>query len=100
MTLGLWYGNSLRSTSSGRNSWKGNNPGAYKNPARKYRCVRRKREFHTFTFKGPIFKNEIKYKTGEKVFKKYNAPVNLNDPSAESTDKVLSGFWCCDLLST
>jgi uncharacterized protein (TIGR00290 family) len=55
-------------------------------------------EFHTFAFRGPIFKNEIKYKTGEKVFKEYKAPVNLNDPCGESTDKVLSGFWYCDLL--
>ena len=55
-------------------------------------------EFHTFAFRGPIFKNEIKYKTGDKVFKEYKAPVNLNDPCGESTDKVLSGFWYCDLL--
>jgi uncharacterized protein (TIGR00290 family) len=55
-------------------------------------------EFHTFAFKGPIFKNEIKYKTGEKVFREYKAPVNLNDPCGESTDKALSGFWYCDLL--
>lgn len=55
-------------------------------------------EFHTFAFRGPIFKNEIKYKTGEKVFKEFKAPVNLNDPCGESTDKVLSGFWYCDLL--
>src|SRR5476651_1170171 len=33
-------------------------------------------EFHTFTFKGPIFKNEIKYQTGEKVFKEYRSPQN------------------------
>src|SRR4051812_18845316 len=36
-------------------------------------------EFHTFVFKGPIFKNEIAYKTGEKVFKEYAAPKNLDD---------------------
>jgi len=31
-------------------------------------------EFHTFAFKGPIFKNEVKFKTGEKVYKEYRAP--------------------------
>jgi uncharacterized protein (TIGR00290 family) len=55
-------------------------------------------EFHTFTFKGPIFANEIKYKTGEKVFKAYQAPVNANDSCGSSNDKKLSGFWYCDLI--
>src|ERR1700756_1562689 len=31
-------------------------------------------EFHTFAFKGPIFKKEITYRLGEKVFKQYAAP--------------------------
>jgi uncharacterized protein (TIGR00290 family) len=55
-------------------------------------------EFHTFVFKGPIFKNEIKYRTGEKVFKEYKAPKKPGDPCGESDDKTLSGFWYCDLL--
>ncbi len=36
-------------------------------------------EFHTFAFKGPIFKNEIAYQLGEKVFKEYAAPKNSDD---------------------
>jgi uncharacterized protein (TIGR00290 family) len=55
-------------------------------------------EFHTFAFRGPIFKNEIKYKTGERVFKEYKAPENSDDTCGKSADKVLSGFWYCDLL--
>nr|WP_067059785.1 diphthine--ammonia ligase [Mucilaginibacter sp. L294] len=55
-------------------------------------------EFHTFAFRGPIFKNEIKYKTGEKVFKEYKAPVNSEASCGENADKILSGFWYCDLL--
>jgi uncharacterized protein (TIGR00290 family) len=55
-------------------------------------------EFHTFAFKGPIFKDEVKYKTGEKVFKEYKAPQKSDDPCGEGTDKTLSGFWYCDLL--
>jgi len=55
-------------------------------------------EFHTFAFKGPIFKKEIKYKTGEKVFKEYKAPQNTNDTCITDTTKKLSGFWYCDLI--
>ena len=31
-------------------------------------------EFHTFAYKGPIFKKSIAYRAGEKVFKQYAAP--------------------------
>lgn len=56
-------------------------------------------EFHTFTFKGPIFKNTIRYQIGERIFKAYNAPKNADDTclSANNTPKK-SGFWYCDLL--
>ncbi|WP_428331365.1 diphthine--ammonia ligase [Mucilaginibacter sp.] len=55
-------------------------------------------EFHTFSFKGPIFKNEIKYKTGIKVFKEYKSPENADDTCVSDTTKKLSGFWYCDLI--
>ena len=55
-------------------------------------------EFHTFAFKGPIFLTDIKYKTGEKVFKEYNAPKDADDSCAAVSDKKYSGFWYCDLL--
>jgi len=55
-------------------------------------------EFHTFAFKGPIFSTEIKYKTGEKVFKEYNAPKDVDDSCTAASDKKYSGFWYCDLL--
>ncbi|WP_183572528.1 diphthine--ammonia ligase [Mucilaginibacter sp. X5P1] len=55
-------------------------------------------EFHTFVFKGPIFSKEIKYKTGEKVFKEYNAPKDANDSCVAVNDQKRSGFWYCDLL--
>lgn len=51
-------------------------------------------EFHTFAFKGPIFSERIKYKTGEKVYKEYNAPVSDNDQPVLAK----SGFWFCDLI--
>jgi len=56
-------------------------------------------EFHTFAFKGPIFKEEIKYRTGEKVFKEYKAPEKEGDNCAGSDRVKMSGFWYCDLLA-
>jgi len=55
-------------------------------------------EFHTFMFKGPIFSNEIKYKTGDKVFKEYKAPQNTDDLHNPDAAKKSSGFWFCDLI--
>jgi uncharacterized protein (TIGR00290 family) len=55
-------------------------------------------EFHTFAFKGPVFSKEIKYQTGEKVFKEYNAPRYANDSCATTNNQRRSGFWYCDLL--
>ena len=55
-------------------------------------------EFHTFAFKGPIFKNEIKYKTGEHVFKEFNAPANPDDSCVADNIAKPAGFWYCDLL--
>jgi uncharacterized protein (TIGR00290 family) len=55
-------------------------------------------EFHTFAFKGPIFKNEIKYQIGEKVFKEYKTPQNSDDACGDTIDKPPLDFWYCDLL--
>jgi len=55
-------------------------------------------EFHTFAFKGPIFNQEINYKTGEKVFKQYAAPKDLNDTCFSDSPAKPTGFWYCDLL--
>ncbi|MEZ2336809.1 diphthine--ammonia ligase [Mucilaginibacter sp. RCC_168] len=55
-------------------------------------------EFHTFTFKGPIFKDPIPYKTGVKIFKEYKAPQNANDSCVSPADQKRSGFWYCDLI--
>jgi len=56
-------------------------------------------EFHTFAFKGPIFSKTINYKTGEKVFKEYAAPKDVNDTCGSSpTSTTPAGFWYCDLI--
>lgn len=55
-------------------------------------------EFHTFTFEGPVFKQKIGYRIGEKVFKEYAAPKDLNDTCFSSALEKRAGFWYCDLL--
>lgn len=56
-------------------------------------------EFHTFVFKGPIFKKNIAYHTGEKVFKQYQAPRTSDDTCNQSTvQESFLGFFYCDLL--
>jgi len=56
-------------------------------------------EFHTFAFKGPIFKSEIKYRLGEKVFKTYTAPKTDNNNNDPASNNKLYGFWYQDLVS-
>ncbi|MGN6181500.1 MAG: diphthine--ammonia ligase [Mucilaginibacter sp.] len=53
-------------------------------------------EFHTFAFKGPIFKQEISYTIGEKIFKEYTSPKTGPDDDHSSSQPM--GFWYCDLL--
>jgi uncharacterized protein (TIGR00290 family) len=57
-----------------------------------------KGEFHTFAFKGPIFSSEIKFKTGERVYKQYAAPKNNDDDAHTTQAPAQSGFWFCDLI--
>lgn len=52
-------------------------------------------EFHTFTFDGPLFAQPILFKTGELVYKTYDAPKK---DSAENSSPTY-GFWFCDLLA-
>ena len=48
-------------------------------------------EFHTFCFAGPVFKNNISFSTGEKIYR----PLEM-----KTADKKIStkGFWYCDLI--
>ena len=55
-------------------------------------------EFHTFAFKGPIFRKDIAYQLGQKVFKQYAAPKNADDTCFSSTPQKPAGFWYIDLL--
>ena len=57
-------------------------------------------EFHSFAFAGPIFKQPIQVKVGEKVYR----PVEETHPGATITvcptsgTRRAKGFWFCDLL--
>jgi len=58
-------------------------------------------EFHSFAFAGPIFKQPVKFKVGEKVYR----PVEVTHPSDSNSSYVCpsapqrtKGFWFCDLL--
>ena len=58
-------------------------------------------EFHSFAFAGPIFKQPLRFKVGEKVYR----PVEQTHPGAVSSavcpagsTRQAKGFWFCDLL--
>ena len=62
-------------------------------------------EFHTFVFDGPIFQKAIPLITGEKVYRRYNAPMDIAEsneqeshPNPKSNDPTALGFWYCDLI--
>jgi uncharacterized protein (TIGR00290 family) len=59
-------------------------------------------EFHTFVFEGPIFKIPIKYSLGEKVFKAYKSPKNIDDNclQKENVAPQQLGFWYIDLIES
>lgn len=53
-------------------------------------------EFHTFCYSGPIFKKEIRFTLGEKIYR----PLTIkpeNDCTLNS-NAITRGFWFCDLL--
>ena len=59
-------------------------------------------EFHSFAYAGPIFKQPLRIKVGEKVYR----PVEETHPGAtptacplpDSNTRSAKGFWFCDLL--
>jgi diphthamide synthase (EF-2-diphthine--ammonia ligase) len=57
-------------------------------------------EFHSFAFAGPIFKQPLRIKTGEKIYR----PIEATHPGASSDvcplpgARQTKGFWFCDLL--
>ena len=61
-------------------------------------------EFHSFAFAGPVFRQPVKFKLGEKIYR----PVEVTHPTDSNSDYVCpstgpratKGFWFCDLLPT
>ena len=58
-------------------------------------------EFHSFAFAGPVFRQPVKFKVGEKVYR----PVEITHPSDSNSSyacpsgaRQTKGFWFCDLL--
>ena len=57
-------------------------------------------EFHSFAFAGPVFKQPVRFRVGEKVYR----PLEPTHPGAvsstacpPSTTRQAKGFWFCDL---
>ena len=59
-------------------------------------------EYHSFAFAGPIFRESVKFKCGEKVYR----PIEMTHPNDFNSAYVCptsgptktKGFWFCDLL--
>jgi uncharacterized protein (TIGR00290 family) len=59
-------------------------------------------EFHSFAFAGPIFRQPVRFKVGEKVYR----PLEVTHPPGSSStppcplsaSRQTKGFWFCDLL--
>lgn len=57
-------------------------------------------EYHSFVYDGPIFKNPVKFRLGEVVYRNYQ-PVNTDDKDTcfSNTPATFdTGFWFIDLL--
>lgn len=56
-------------------------------------------EFHTFVFDGPIFKNPVSFRIGEKVLRTYTPQKNKED-NCFKDDEVTwdTSFWFCELI--
>jgi uncharacterized protein (TIGR00290 family) len=53
-------------------------------------------EYHTFCYEGPIFKKEINFQLGEKIYK----PLTIEKEEScgvEANVNPTKGFWYCDL---
>ncbi|HXU25590.1 MAG TPA: diphthine--ammonia ligase [Bacteroidia bacterium] len=53
-------------------------------------------EYHTFCYDGPIFKNKIEFKGGEKVYKAL--PLKTNNDCTSQSEITTKGFWFYDLI--
>ena len=59
-------------------------------------------EFHTFAFAGPVFRQQVKFKVGKKIYRPVEATHPTDSHSAyvcpTAGPRTTKGFWFCDLL--
>ncbi|MGH7942475.1 MAG: diphthine--ammonia ligase [Limisphaerales bacterium] len=62
-------------------------------------------EFHSFAFAGPLFKEPVEFRLGEKVYRPVEAAPSANSSDSNSAyicptagPAKTRGFWFCDLL--
>jgi len=58
-------------------------------------------EFHSFAFAGPVFRQPVKFKIGEKVYRPIGTVAPADGSSAyvcPAGPRLTKGFWFCDLL--
>jgi uncharacterized protein (TIGR00290 family) len=56
-------------------------------------------EFHSFAFAGPLFKQPVKFKVGEKVYRPLEVTAGADvSASCPPGTPITRGFWFCDLL--
>lgn len=59
-------------------------------------------EFHSFAFAGPIFRQPVKFRLGEKVYRPMETAPAADSSSSHvcppTGTPATSGFWFCDLL--
>jgi uncharacterized protein (TIGR00290 family) len=53
-------------------------------------------EYHTFCYEGPIFKQQINFTIGEKIYKPLE--IKIIDDSVCSSNTITKGFWFVDLI--
>lgn len=53
-------------------------------------------EFHTFCFDGPIYKKEISFRIGEKIYKPLE--IKQDNKCSLPSEVQTKGFWFCDLV--
>ncbi|MBI3518660.1 MAG: diphthine--ammonia ligase [Bacteroidetes bacterium] len=53
-------------------------------------------EYHTFCYEGPIFKKQIRFTVGEKVYKPLQ--IKTTDDSTCTSNTVTKGFWFVELI--
>lgn len=54
-------------------------------------------EYHTFCYAGPIFKNEIQIKIGEKIYRPLQIKTDDDSCGGSASEIQTKGFWFCEL---